>query len=88
MFKLIKTWLIITHFVKFYIYKSPIRHCIQYCRYIWSGVPVVYLEILVFQSSSSALLFLPAEVDEMFTGLLLFCRACLILISSSWQSIW
>ena len=32
--------------VALYLYKSPIRPCMEYCCHVWAGTPSCYLELL------------------------------------------
>ena len=32
--------------VALYLYKSPIRPCMEYCCHVWAGAPSCYLEML------------------------------------------
>ena len=37
----------LSHEVALYLYKSTVWPCIEYCCYVWAGIPSCYLELLV-----------------------------------------
>ena len=43
---LIRSMKFISPEIALYLYKSTIRPCMNYCCYVWAGVPSCYLELL------------------------------------------